>query len=57
VEVSGQLHGPAALPLAKELPVPLKRRVGGSQMATVMKMSQGTNTYIYLKFVFLSLAS
>jgi hypothetical protein len=31
MEVSGQLHGPATLPLEKEPQVPLDRRLGGPQ--------------------------
>jgi hypothetical protein len=31
VEVSGQLHSPAALPPGKESLYPLERRLGGSQ--------------------------
>jgi hypothetical protein len=31
MEVSGQLHAPAALPPGKEAPIPLDRTLGGPQ--------------------------
>jgi hypothetical protein len=31
MKVSGEIHAPAALPLRRETPIPLDRRLGGTQ--------------------------
>jgi hypothetical protein len=45
MEVSGQLHAPAALPAGKEPPVPMDRRLGAPQSRSGRRGEEYSNLY------------